>query len=72
VVRHPIFLSLMGISVATGLLLTRTAGLAIAISIYIVGTEIRVHAEDAILHKRFGPEFDRYRSRVRAYLPFIR
>jgi protein-S-isoprenylcysteine O-methyltransferase Ste14 len=38
----------------------------------IAGTEIRVRAEDRLLAERFGESFITYRSRVSAYVPFIR
>ena len=38
---------------------------------FIVGTEIRVRAEDRLLEQRFGLEFRNYRSRVPAYIPFF-
>jgi protein-S-isoprenylcysteine O-methyltransferase Ste14 len=42
-----------------------------ALLFFIVGTEIRVRAEDRLLASHFGEEFTAYRSRVRAYIPFI-
>lgn len=71
-VRHPIYLSLMGMALATALLMTSTQGLLLALVIYIAGTEIRVHAEDGILRQRFGAAFEDYEQRVKAYLPFVR
>ena len=37
-----------------------------------VAHEIRIHAEEGLLRQRFGPEFEDYRRRVPAYLPFVR
>ena len=39
---------------------------------YIVGTEIRVGAEERLLASRFGDEYTEYRRTARAYIPFIR
>ena len=39
---------------------------------FLVGTEIRVRAEDRLLADRFQESFIAYRSRVRAYIPLIR
>jgi protein-S-isoprenylcysteine O-methyltransferase Ste14 len=39
---------------------------------YLIGTEIRVRAEDGLLAARFGTEFERYKRATRAYIPFIR
>ena len=43
-----------------------------AIVIFIVGIEIRIHAEEGLLRAKFGDEFEAYRRRVRAYIPFVR
>lgn len=71
-VRHPIYLGLMGMLLATGLMVSRVWSLLLATAIFIAGTEIRVSVEENLLRKRFGPEFDHYRSRVKAYVPFVR
>jgi protein-S-isoprenylcysteine O-methyltransferase Ste14 len=39
--------------------------------LFIVGTEIRVRTEEKLLAERFGEEFRQYKSRVRAYIPFV-
>ncbi|MCZ2075932.1 MAG: isoprenylcysteine carboxylmethyltransferase family protein [Bryobacterales bacterium] len=71
-VRHPIFLSLFGMALATALLITQWAAIVAAVLVYIVGTEIRIRAEDRILLERFGEKFRRYQHAVPAYLPFLR
>lgn len=72
-VRHPLYTSMLGMVVVTILLLmTELVWAAAALAFYIVGTEIRVHAEDALLRSRFGQEFERYRRGVKGYIPFVR
>ena len=71
-VRHPIYASLLAMLAATLLAFTRGWWPVLALVLYIAGTEIRVHTEDRLLHSRFGREFELYRSRVPAYLPFVR
>jgi protein-S-isoprenylcysteine O-methyltransferase Ste14 len=73
IVRHPIYTSLMGMLIATMLLL-RTDWLwaGISIVLFIAGTEIRVRSEDALLASRFKETFGDYRQTVSAYIPFIR
>lgn len=73
IVRHPIYTSLMGMLVATMLLLGTDPGWCVAsLLFFIVGTEIRVRSEDQLLESRFGKAFLEYRRQVRAYIPFVR
>ena len=72
VVRHPIYTSLLGMLLATGLIVTQLWALLLAVAIYVAGTEIRIHIEEGLLQKRFGAEFEEYRSKVKAYIPYIR
>ena len=72
VVRHPVYLSLFGMLLATGLLLAWWPLLLLGIALYIAGTEIRIAAEEGLLRERFGKEFEDYQRRVPAYLPFVR
>jgi len=46
--------------------------LVAAVVVFLVGTEIRIRAEDRLLAERFQASFIAYRSRVRAYIPLIR
>jgi protein-S-isoprenylcysteine O-methyltransferase Ste14 len=72
IVRHPIYASLLAMLVANCLLLTRWWWALVALVVFIIGTEIRVRAEDRLLASRFPGEFAAYRRRVPAYLPFVR
>jgi protein-S-isoprenylcysteine O-methyltransferase Ste14 len=72
VVRHPIYASMLGMLLATGLLFARWWILALALIPFLAGTEIRVRAEDELLASWFGEEFERYKARVRAYVPWVR
>jgi protein-S-isoprenylcysteine O-methyltransferase Ste14 len=72
VVRHPIYTSMLGMLVATGLLVAAWPVLAAALALAIAGTEVRVRVEDALLAARFGAAFDEYRRTVPAYVPLLR
>jgi len=72
IVRHPVYASLFLMMVATGLLFARWQVLLLSVALYIAGTEIRIHAEEGLLRARFGEEFEEYRRKVPAYLPFLR
>lgn len=71
-VRHPVYASMLGMLLATGFAWSWWPQLLAALAIFLVGTEIRVRAEDGLLASRFGESFAAYRSRVRAYIPFLR
>ncbi len=71
-VRHPIYASLLAILMSTLLLLTPWQWMAVSLVFFIAGTEIRVRTEDKLLASRFGPRFEQYRRKVRAYVPFVR
>lgn len=72
IVRHPIYLAVFLFLIAVGLAYSDWIPLAVAIPVCIIGTELRVRAEDGLLLRRFGPDFDDYRRRVKAYIPFVR
>jgi protein-S-isoprenylcysteine O-methyltransferase Ste14 len=71
-VRHPIYTSMMGMVLATGFCWTWWPMFVAAILCFVIGTEIRVRAEDRLLEQGFGEKFVAYRTRVRAYFPFVR
>jgi protein-S-isoprenylcysteine O-methyltransferase Ste14 len=45
---------------------------ALALALFLAGTEIRVRVEDRLLASRFGEEFAEYRKTTRAYVPGVR
>ncbi len=71
-VRHPIYASMLGMLLATAFAWTWWPMAVAAVVFFIAGTEIRVRAEDRLLASHFKESFIAYRSRVRAYIPFIR
>lgn len=70
--RHPIYASMLGMLLATGFAKTWWPMFVAGVIFFLAGTEIRVRAEDRLLAERFQDSFTAYRSRVRAYIPFIR
>ena len=72
VVRHPIYTSMLCMLLGTGLMMTPWLLLAVALAVFICGTEIRVRTEDRLLASRFGKEFNEYSLRVSAYIPWLR
>jgi len=72
IVRHPIYTSLLAMLLCSLLILTPWEWAVVAVILFIIGTEIRVRTEDKLLASRFGEEFEAYRKKVRAYIPFVR
>lgn len=71
-IRHPIYTSMLGMVLATGLCWTWWPLFVASLIFFVAGSEIRVRAEDRLLAERFGETFVAYRTRVPAYLPFVR
>jgi protein-S-isoprenylcysteine O-methyltransferase Ste14 len=72
VVRHPVYLSFFGMTLAGALAATNGKATALCCALFIAGTEIRIRAEERLLAGRFGEEFERFRAEVPAYLPLLR
>ncbi len=72
IIRHPIYTSMFGMLMATAAALTWWPMWIASAVFFIVGTEIRVRAEESLLAARFGEQFAMYRKRVAAYIPLIR
>ncbi len=72
VIRHPIYGTLLGMTIVSMLVVTRAEWMPVVAALFILGTEIRVRTEDRLLESRFGDEFRQYRRQVRAYIPFVR
>ncbi|MGA2261469.1 MAG: isoprenylcysteine carboxylmethyltransferase family protein, partial [Acidobacteriota bacterium] len=70
-VRHPIYLGMLGLMVATGLAVSYFYLVILAILIAVAGTMIRVHFEEKLLREAFGFEFDAYRRKVPAFIPWL-
>jgi protein-S-isoprenylcysteine O-methyltransferase Ste14 len=69
-VRHPIYTSMLCLSIGTGFMLAPLLLLALSLVVFMAGTQIRVRIEDRLLASRFGDRFREYQRRVPAYVPF--
>ena len=70
--RNPIYASMLGMLLATGFAKTWWPLLIAGVTFFVIGTEIRVRAEEQLLATRFGDEFEKYKATTPAYLPFLR
>jgi protein-S-isoprenylcysteine O-methyltransferase Ste14 len=71
-VRHPIYASFLCLLGGTGFIVATPQLSALALVVFLIGTEIRVRIEDGLLAAHFGDEFREYRGSTRAYIPFVR
>lgn len=71
-IRHPIYASMLGMLLSTLAAWTWWPMAIVSLFAFLAGTEIRLRAEDRLLTLRFGDTFAVYRSRVSAYIPFLR
>jgi len=71
VVRNPIYLAMLGMLVATGLIVSRWQGLAVATIVFMIGTEIRIRSEEKLLREALGSQFDEYAAEVPAFIPRV-
>ncbi len=72
IVRNPIYTGLLGMMLATGFAVSHWLAIVIAIPVYLIGADIRIHREEVLLHKVFGAEFERYVKKVPSVIPFLR
>ena len=70
-VRNPIYTGMLGMLVATGMVGMRWERLAVAVVLFVVGTYIRIRAEERLLHGAFGARFEEYAKRVWALIPGV-
>ena len=72
IVRHPIYTGLLGRLLATGLTFSRWGTILIAVAVFVIGTKIRTVSEERLLREAFGEEFDAWKSKVPALIPFTK
>ncbi len=70
-VRHPIYAGMMGMMIATGLVLSRPWALVVAAVFGFAGTLIRVRLEERLLTATFGDAYRKYAQRVPALIPSL-
>jgi protein-S-isoprenylcysteine O-methyltransferase Ste14 len=71
VVRNPIYAGMFGMLLATGLAISHWIGLLIAVTIFAIGTAVRVRSEEKLLREAFGVEFEAYARKVPAVVPLL-
>lgn len=69
--RHPIYTGMLGMLLATGMVVSEAWGLALALAFFLPGLAIRIRAEERLLVHAFGPAFEKYRRAVPAVFPSV-
>jgi protein-S-isoprenylcysteine O-methyltransferase Ste14 len=71
-IRHPIYVSMFGMLLASGAAYSWWPMMIAGVIVFLIGMEIRVNAEDRLLEMYFQDEFIEYRARVSRYIPMLR
>jgi protein-S-isoprenylcysteine O-methyltransferase Ste14 len=69
IVRHPLYVCFFGLTLATGMVWTEPAAIAVSVVLFWIGVWVRVRTEEKLLRDAFGEEFERYVQRVPAFFP---
>lgn len=70
-VRHPIYTAMLGLLLATGLVLSRPLGLLAGLLTFLAGTALRIRVEERLLRATFGETYDAYARQVPAVVPRV-
>jgi len=68
-VRHPIYTAMLGMLLATGIVLSHWVALTGGLILFLIGTRIRTGLEEKLLRDAFGEEFEKWRSKVPSLIP---
>ncbi|MBV6420975.1 MAG: hypothetical protein DAHOPDDO_02244 [Ignavibacteriaceae bacterium] len=71
IVRHPIYSALFGLLIVTGYSITQLWAFIIAIVLYFIGTIFRTRVEEQLLIQHFGDQYEKYKKKVPAIIPYI-
>jgi protein-S-isoprenylcysteine O-methyltransferase Ste14 len=72
VVRHPIYTAMLGMLIATGVVISHWLVLLIAAVVFLIGTFIRTRFEERLLGDAFGEQFTDWKARVPGLIPFLK
>lgn len=69
--RHPIYVAMAGLMIASAFALGHPLNLVLALPIYAIGTLMRVAIEERLLREAFGSEYEDYAGRVKRFIPGV-
>lgn len=70
-IRNPIYTSMLLVLCAVAVAISGWKLFVAGLVLFVIGTEIRVQAEEELLASHFGEEFQKYKKSVPAYIPFV-
>lgn len=70
-VRHPIYSGTFGLMIVTGYVISKPWAVITAAILYFFGTIFRIKIEEKLLLEYFGKQYEDYKSRVSALIPYI-
>jgi protein-S-isoprenylcysteine O-methyltransferase Ste14 len=70
-VRHPIYTAMLGMLVATGIVMSHWMVVLPAVIVFLIGTFIRTRFEERLLSDAFGEQFASWKARVPGLIPFL-
>jgi protein-S-isoprenylcysteine O-methyltransferase Ste14 len=71
VVRNPIYASLALLLISLGMTFATPSRVGVALVLYVTGALMRIRAEEELMHTTFGDQWEEYRRRVPALIPFL-
>lgn len=71
IVRHPIYLAMLGLLIQAGIVVAQWQALLPAAFAFLLGTQIRVQEEEKILIENLGAEYEEYARRVPSFIPRV-
>jgi protein-S-isoprenylcysteine O-methyltransferase Ste14 len=71
VIRHPIYLGMVGLMVSAGISTSIWECVLLAIVFAVPGVILQIKAEEQLLKSQFGREYESYQRKVSAFIPGI-
>lgn len=72
IVRHPIYTAMLGMLIATGIVLSHWLAVIIAVIVFFAGTKIRTVSEENLLRNAFPQDYENYARNVPGLIPFLK
>ncbi len=69
IVRHPIYAAMLGMLLATGVVISHWLAVSVAVLVFLAGTKTRIHLEEKLLQRSFGEEFTIWKSEIPSLFP---